>query len=98
MPRAPRPPRLQAELDRIAQERFETERLANSQSRRALARACLECLGGCVAGLVIMAFGFHTTDVLIGRALLYGGMAVGYTLIVIALVGAYRRGEERGDW
>jgi hypothetical protein len=98
MPRAPRPPRLQAELDRIARERLETERLANRQSRGALARACLECVGSCVLGLVIMAYGFHTTDVLVGKAFLLGGMAVGYTGMLIALVGAYRRGEERGDW
>jgi hypothetical protein len=45
-----------------------------------------------------MAFAFHTTDVTLGKALLYGGMAVGYSGILIALVGAYRRGEQRGDW
>ena len=45
-----------------------------------------------------MAFGFHTTDVLMGKAFLYGGMVVGYAGILLALVGAYRRGEERGDW
>jgi hypothetical protein len=82
----------------MAQERSDAERLATSQSRRELARASLECLGGCAVGLVIMALGFHSTDVLIGKAFLYGGMAVGYGLILIALVSAYRRGEQRGDW
>ena len=98
MPRAPRPPLLQAELERIAKERFQTERLANRQSRFALIRACLECLGSCGLGLVIMAFGFHTSDLLMGKVFFYGGMVVGYSGILIALVGAYRRGEERGDW
>jgi hypothetical protein len=45
-----------------------------------------------------MAFAFHTTDVTLGKAFLYGGMTVGYGGILIALVGAYRRGEQRGDW
>jgi hypothetical protein len=98
MPRQPRSPRLQAELDRIAQEHIENERVANRDSRRQLARVCLECLGSCSVGLVIMAFAFHTTDVTLGKGLLYGGMAVGYSGILIALVGAYRRGEQRGDW
>ena len=98
MVRAPRPPLLQAELERIARERFETERLADREARRALVRASLECLGSCVIGLVIMAFAFHTTDVMLGKAFLYGGMVAGYGGILIALVGAYRRGEERGDW
>lgn len=98
MVRATRPPLLQAELDRMAQERSETERLANRESQRALARACLECLGSCALGLFIMAFGFHTTDVLLGKVFFYGGMVVGYSGILMALVSAYRRGEQRGDW
>ncbi len=98
MARTPRPPRLQAELDRIARERGESEREANRESWRELARACFECIGSCVLGLVIMAFAFHTTDVVMGKALLAGGMAVGYAGIAVALYRAYRRGEERGDW
>ena len=61
-------------------------------------RACFECLGSCALGLFIMAFGFHTNDLLMGKVFFYGGMVVGYSGILIALVVAYRRGEERGDW
>lgn len=98
MVRASRPPLLQAELERIAQEHLETERSANRESRRALVRACLECLGSCALGLVIMAFAFHTTDPVLGKVYFYGGMVVGYSGILMSLVGAYRRGEQRGDW
>jgi hypothetical protein len=94
----PRPPRLQAELDRMEREYAELERDAQSVTRRELLRASLECLGWCAVGVFIMAFAWHVNDVLIGKAFLYGGMAVGYSGITYALVGAYRRGEERGDW
>lgn len=97
MARAPRPPLLQAELERMARERLETERLATHDSRRALARTCLECLGSCALGLFIMAFALHTTDVMMGKVYWYGGMAVGYSGILMALIGAHRRGEQRGD-
>ena len=66
--------------------------------RWALVRACLECIGSCCLGLVIMAFGFHVDDLELGKVFYYGGMVVGYGGITIALWGAYRRGEERGDW
>jgi hypothetical protein len=79
-------------------ERFETERLANRIMRRELVRTCLECFGSCFVGLVIMAVGFHVKDVELGKIWLYGGMIVGYVGILTALAGAYRRGEERGDW
>src|SRR6266571_4827854 len=98
MPRSTRPARLQQELDRIASERLEAERQANRVYRWALVRACFECIGSCALGLVVMAFAFHVSDPGLGKVFLYGGMVVGYSGITMALWGAYRRGEERGDW
>ena len=98
MPLSPRPARLQAELDRIGRERAQTEREANRVYRWALVRACLECIGSCCLGLVVMALAFHVSDPQLGKVFLYGGMVVGYGGITIALWAAYRRGEQRGDW
>jgi hypothetical protein len=90
--------RLQAELERIALERLASEREATRQSRRELARACLECIVSCLAGVVLLGLAFHTNDHATGMIFFYGGLVVGYSGITLALWGAYRRGQERGDW
>jgi hypothetical protein len=48
--------------------------------------------------MAIMFFAFWVTDVELGKAFLFGGMAVGYAGIATSILSAYRRGEERGDW
>src|SRR6185295_2210845 len=57
-----RPPRLQAELERIAQERLVAEREADRIYRREVFRVSLECIGCCCLGLLSMGFALHTTD------------------------------------
>ena len=98
MPRAPRSPRLQAELDRITVERSESEKQANRIYRREMVRACAECFAWCLVGLVIMAVGFHVHDENSGKAWMYGGMIVGNAGVLYSCYMAYRRGEDRGDW
>jgi hypothetical protein len=98
MPRTDRPPRLQAELDRMEAERARYEREATSVTRRGVVRVCLECIGSCALGLVVMAFGFHTTDLALGKVFYYGGLVVGYGGITIALYNFHQRGKDRGDW
>jgi hypothetical protein len=93
-----RPPRLQAELDRMAARNYEAEHEARRASRRDLLRVSVQCIGSCVFGLVIMAFGLHTDDEVIGKIFWWGGMTLGYAGIFTALHMGYRRGEERGDW
>jgi hypothetical protein len=93
-----RPPLLQKELERIARERLEAESEISRIKRRELVRACLECLGSAFLGLLCMGFALHTTDEGIGKIAFWGGLVVGYSGITYALVGAYKRGEDRGDW
>ena len=88
----------QEELERIAEERLRSEREGARVERWDLIRTGLQCVGFCVLGLVIMFFGFSVTDLQIGRALLWAGMAIGYAGMAYTLLSAYIRGEERGDW
>jgi hypothetical protein len=79
------------ERDRARYEQ-ESERAA----RRNLVRACAECGIACLVGLVVMGSAFHVNDGELGKGLLYGGLAVGYGGIGIALWRAYRRAEADG--
>ena len=87
-----------AEYERIGAERAEAEREAKRITRRELLRACLETVAWCALGLSIMFFAFYVTDVALGKAFLYGGMGIGYAGMAYAILSAYRRGEQRGDW
>lgn len=66
--------------------------------RRDLVRTALECLAWCVIGLLCLGWAFHTTDPVMGRAAFWAGVGFGSAGIIFALLGAYRRGERRGDW
>ena len=88
----------QEEYKRIGAERAAAEKEAQTETRRAFFRAALECAGFCGLGLFIMFWAFWVDDLLIGRAFLWGGMAVGYAGMAFALLRAYRKGLERGDW
>lgn len=87
-----------AEYERIGRERTESEREARRITRLALLRALLEVVVSCVAGLAIMFFAWWVDDPVLGKAFLWGGMAVGYAGMAYAILSAYRRGVERGDW
>ena len=91
-------PRLDAELERIARERLEAQRLVSRGYLRELARVCLECLGCAFLGLFCMAYALHTRDPGIGAIAWWGGLVVGYIGITFSLASAYLRGERRGDW
>lgn len=91
-------PRLDAELERIARERLESEREVARGYRRELARVCAECLTSAFLGLFCMAYALHTTDRDIGAIAFLGGLVVGYSGITLSLASAYVRGERRGDW
>ena len=86
------------EYERIARERLAAEREAKTETRRAFFRAAAECAGFCLLGMFIMFWAFWVNDVLIGRAFLYGGMAVGYAGMAFTLLRAYKKGLDRGDW
>jgi hypothetical protein len=90
--------RLDAELQRMARERREAERLVSRGYRRELLRVCAECLASAFLGLGCIAYALHTTDRGIGTIALWGGLVVGYSGIALSLGSAYVRGERRGDW
>ncbi len=87
-----------AEYERIGAEREEAEREARGAARRDLLLASLQCIAFCVLGMAIMFFAFYVDDLLIGRAFLYGGMAIGYAGIFYTIFSAYKKGVQRGDW
>ena len=87
-----------AEYERIGREREAAEREASAVLRRDLLRSALQLIAWTFLGLSIMFWAFYVNDVTLGRAFLYGGMAVGYAGIFYTLLATYRRGEKRGDW
>lgn len=90
--------RLQAELERIARERQTAEREVDRTYRRELARVVLELFGSCLLGLAGIGAGLHTTDRQMGMIYFWGGLVAGYAGMLLSLIRAYARGEERGDW
>ena len=92
---APPPLDRKAEYERIGRERAAAERESSAILRRDLLRSALQLIAWTFLGLSIMFWAFYVTDVTIGRAFLYGGMAVGYAGVFYTIFGAYRRGEKR---
>ena len=91
-------PRLDAELERMARERLESERQMSRGYWRELVRVCAECLVSVFLGLLCIGYSLHTTDRGIGAIAWWGGLVVGYSGITLSLASAYVRGERRGDW
>jgi hypothetical protein len=89
---------LKQELERIAQERLVAERESERIRFWDFIRSGLLCVAFAAIGLVFFFFAFWVNDILIGRALLYGGMVVGYSGMAWVLLSLYKRGAERGDW
>lgn len=94
----PRSPVLQAELERIAQERLAAGHEVERAARWELARVCLECFASCLLGMLSIGFALHTTDLALGQIAFWGGMLIGTVGVFLSVLSAYRRGEERGDW
>jgi len=87
-----------AEYERIGRERADAERESSRITRLELLKASGQIVVACAAGLVIMFFAWWVNDPVLGKAFLWGGMAVGYAGMAWAILRAYRRGLERGDW
>lgn len=61
-------------------------------------RTGLACLFWCTMGLVCFGFALHTTDVGVGRILVWAANIVTYSGITMTCARFYLRGERRGDW
>jgi len=73
-------------------------RIAERDTSRDLFLSGVMCVVWCVAGLVVFAFAFHTTDPLFAQVFKWAAYVVTYGGITITLARAYVRGERRGDW
>lgn len=81
------------------QAKRETEhKIAERDKSRDLFRTGLLCVAWCMAGLVVFAFAFHTTDLVLAEVFRWGAYVVTYGGISATLARAYLRGEKRGDW
>jgi hypothetical protein len=71
---------------------------ADRDRLRDFALTALQCVAWCALGMLLVAWSLHTTDVTYGRIAFFGGLALGNGGWIFAVLAAYRRGEQRGDW
>jgi hypothetical protein len=84
--------------EELQAKRREEHRGAERDKTRDLFRSGVACVVWCVAGLVVFAFAFHTTDPVLAQVFKWGAYIVTYGGISLTLARAYLRGERRGDW
>lgn len=81
---------------------METRNAAERESRwdgwLALARVVGEIVVWTLLGLAGIGLAFHTFDYELGRVYWLIGCIVWIGGVSVAVLSAYRRGEERGDW
>ena len=73
-------------------------RAARWDSLRAWARVLGEITVWTALGMLITGLAFYTFDIGLGRVYWLGGCIVWIGGVSVAVLSAYRRGEERGDW
>lgn len=84
--------------DAQIESRQRSEREATRETRRDLVRTCGHILFWVACGMVLIGLALHTPDPGIGRVFWLAGQAVWLSGVLFALLAAYRRGEQRGDW
>lgn len=88
--------------DRYRRQLMETHERADRESRwdvwLALARVIGEIVLWTLLGLLSIGLAFHTFDIELGRVYWLVGCIVWIGGVSVAVLSAYRRGEERGDW
>jgi hypothetical protein len=85
-------------LDAMEARAARAHRDAERDRRRDLALTALACLGWSALGIVCILWSAHTTDFTLGTIAFYAGLGIGNCGMIFSLLGAYRRGEKRGDW
>lgn len=91
-------PTLDELRDQIARRHDAEHRAAQSDTRRDYVRTALACWGWCLVGLGLVGLSFHVTDMTIAEVAFWSGLGIGNAGMIFTLLGAYRRGEARGDW
>lgn len=87
--------RLRVEMQ---EQRMREREEAEAETRRDLVLTAVMCVVWCAAGLFLLLWSFHTSNVAYGRMAFYAGLAIGNGGWVYTMLAAYRRGEQRGDW
>ncbi len=85
-------------LEQMAERRRDEARAADRDRTHDFIRAGLECVGWCALGLLAIGWSVTTTDQALGELAFWGGIGVGNAGWLFSVLGAYRRGERRGDW
>ena len=82
----------------MAHQRAEEAEEASSETVRDLAISAALCVGWAAIGIVCILWSAHTTSMFYGKVSFFSGIALGNGGVIFTLLGAYRRGEKRGDW
>ena len=90
---------LPAELlqEMIAKRRTESDE-ADLDRFRDFVRSGLLCLAWSILGIALILWSAHTINGVYGWIAFFAGVGIGNAGILFTLIGAYRRGEKRGDW
>jgi hypothetical protein len=94
----PAPVRRSALLAAIAERNQQLAHEADADKRRDALFTALRCVFWMVLGAIPLAWAFHTTDPVYGRAAFVTGIGIANAGVIFSLLGFYRRGERRGDW
>ena len=88
--------------NRLREEMAARHREALAEAERAkrhdLIRTAILCVGWVALGIFLILWSFHTTSLAYGRIAFFAGIGIGNGGWIFTMLGAYRRGEERGDW
>ena len=71
---------------------------ADRDRLRDFVRSGLMCLGWSMLGIALILWSAHTLNSIYGWIAFFAGLGIGNGGILFTLIGAYRRGEKRGDW
>ena len=85
-------------LRQLMESHAAAERESRWDSLRALARVLGEITLWSLLGLLALGLALHTFDVALGKIYWYTGTIVWIAGVSAAVLSAYRRGENRGDW
>jgi len=82
----------------MAHQRAEEADEASHETVRDLAVSAALCVVWAALGIVCILWSAHTTSLFYGKVAFFSGIALGNGGVIFTLLGAYRRGEKRGDW
>jgi hypothetical protein len=85
-------------IQQLIASREAAERRARRDTWREWARVLGEIVLWTLVGLVGIAFAFHAVDVQLGWVYWWAGAVLWVAGVSTAVITAYVRGEERGDW